>query len=66
MTSLRPHQNININISYNLGSDKPAKTVSRKKIVKSQKATCLPAASQCDVAIKLKSQKSENITKKCQ
>lgn len=34
---LNPHQNININISYNLTADKPPKPLPAKKINKVQK-----------------------------
>jgi glutamate synthase domain-containing protein 2 len=44
-----PHQNININISYNLGSDKIPKQLPAKKIVKTQKAQITNPNHNCDI-----------------
>lgn len=53
-----PHQNININISYNLGNEKLSKSVLGKKILKSKKAQ--PS---CDF-IEIKLNKKENNIKR--
>lgn len=53
MSMFNPHQNININISYNLGTDKPTKAVTGKKINKLQKPTAIHHP-HCDIDIKLK------------
>jgi len=51
---MNPHQNININISYNLGHDKASRPLPAKKIVKSHKPTSThPANHNCDIDIKL-------------
>lgn len=55
---LNPHQNININISYNLTHAKTAKPVPAKKITKIQKPITLPS-NHCDIEIKLKNKHND-------
>lgn len=44
-----PQQNININISYNLGNEKPSKSITGKKNTKNQKANYSHSAANCDI-----------------
>lgn len=50
---LNPHQNININISYNLGQDKPSRPMPAKKINKHIKTQYNSTQNHCDIDIKL-------------
>ena len=45
---LNPHQNININISYNLASQKAPKPLPAKKINKTHKVSLNPPSA-CDI-----------------
>ena len=60
---LNPHQNININISYNLAADKIAKALPAKKISKFQKTHNNPSQ-HCDIDIKLNKKNGENNLRK--
>lgn len=60
---LNPHQNININISYNLGADKAPKTLPAKRINKHHKVHANPD-SNCDIEIKLNKKNTENNLRK--
>lgn len=62
---MNPHQNININISYNLGSDKNPRPLPAKKIIKSQKPSSNhPTNPNCDIEIKLNRKNAENNLRK--
>ena len=59
-----PQQNININISYNLGADKPPKVLPAKKINKNTKTHVNPNPNNCDIEIKLNRKNCENNLRK--
>lgn len=59
-----PQQNININISYNLGADKPPKVLPAKKINKNTKTQVNPNPNNCDIEIKLNRKNCENNLRK--
>lgn len=44
-----PHQNININISYNLATDKPQKPLPAKKVQKQIKTLPAQTTNPCDI-----------------
>jgi hypothetical protein len=61
---LNPHQNININISYNLGTDKVVKQLPAKKIIKTQKANHTHFCNTSDLEPKFNRKGPENNLKK--
>jgi hypothetical protein len=61
---LNPHQNININISYNLGNEKQPKPLPAKKISKAIKPHFTQSNPHCDIEIKLKNKNTENNLRK--
>ena len=61
---INPHQNINININYNLEPGKITRPLPAKKISKIHKAQLLSTGHQADVEIKLNRKSAENNIKK--
>jgi hypothetical protein len=62
---MNPHQNININISYNVGSDKVSRPLPAKKITKVHKPTStLSPNPNCDLEIKINRKSNENNLRK--
>ena len=61
---LNPQQNININISYNLGPDKTPKSLPAKKINKNNKTHIHTNPNHYDIDIKLNRKNGENNLKK--
>jgi hypothetical protein len=57
---INPHQNININISYNLAAERSSKAVPGKKVNKNAKLSTLHSP-QCDIDIKLKKEPNKNV-----
>lgn len=61
---LNPHQNININISYNLASDKQTRTLPAKKINKQLKTQNHSSHHPYDIDLKINKKLPENNLKK--
>lgn len=61
---LNPHQNININISYNLGPDKQSRPLPAKKINKQLKTQNHSSHNGYDIELKFNKKLPENSLKK--